>query len=172
MGASWFALLYFVGGLGGALGSILLNRGDVLSVGASGAIMGVLTSALVLSFHIACYDRRKRIRWVSLRILVPALLPVTAAAGGGIDYSGHLGGVIAGLLMGYLLLIFWAEQEPSPPRRPLMAGFAAGIGGFSLLIFVLAAVLPTSAPAEAATPGLIPIDDLPQSALGERRPRR
>ena len=77
--APWFLAIYLASGVGGSLFSAVLNPGGPVSVGASGAIMGLLGASLVLSFHAAAKGRRARLRWVSLRLLIPALLPTSRA---------------------------------------------------------------------------------------------
>ena len=61
--------------MGGSLFSALLNPGGPVSVGASGAIMGLLGASLVLSFHAAAEGRCGRLRLLALRLLIPALPP-------------------------------------------------------------------------------------------------
>src|SRR5262245_36217348 len=51
VGRAWLAALFVVGGLGGALMSLALNPSNLVSVGASGAIMGLFAAILVLSYH-------------------------------------------------------------------------------------------------------------------------
>jgi len=162
VGRRWFAAIYLVGGVGGCLGSIFLNEHSVLGVGASGAIMALLACTLVMSFHIACYDRRVRMRSLSLRVGVPALLPLSHA-GGHVDYSAHFGGAIAGVLMGYLLQVVWSENEDRPPLRPYAGAVAWAFGAISLAAVATVALLPASLFIERLTPGLAPPDDLPQT---------
>jgi rhomboid protease GluP len=159
VGSGWFALIYVVGGICGALTSIGLNPHGIVSVGASGAIMCVLSSCLVLSFHAASAERRKRMQMLSIRVMIPALLP-TSSAHGHVDYSAHIGGVVAGLVLGFALQILWDEKAERPPFETpaLRTGLAGGACG--LLALGLAAALPSSAVA-VGTPGLIPLDDTP-----------
>ncbi len=159
VGSGWFALIYVLGGICGALTSIGLNPHGVVSVGASGAIMCVLSSCLVLSFHAASADRRRRMQMLSLRVMIPALLP-TASSHGHVDYSAHIGGVVAGLVLGFVLQIVWDEKVERPPHEGLALRTGLAGGACGLLALGLATALPTSAVA-VGTPGLIPIDDVP-----------
>lgn len=159
VGSGWFALIYVLGGICGALTSVGLNPHGVVSVGASGAIMCVLSSCLVLSFHAASTEQRRRMQMLSLRVMIPALLP-TASSHGHVDYSAHIGGVVAGLVLGFALQILWDEKQERPPHEGLAFRTGLAGGGCGLLALGLATVLPTSAVA-VGTPGLIPIDDMP-----------
>ena len=49
IGWRWFAAVYTVGGIAGALGSIALNERSIVSVGASGAIMAVMACAAAMA---------------------------------------------------------------------------------------------------------------------------
>jgi membrane associated rhomboid family serine protease len=74
IGIGWFAAIYFTGGFCGAVLSMLLNGPDMLSVGASGAIMATLAALFTLSFH-AGARRVNLMRRVALRM---AVLPLTS----------------------------------------------------------------------------------------------
>lgn len=141
VGPSWFAALFVVAALGGAAGTLAVNPPNILSVGASGAIVGLLATAFVCSFLFEGVQLRRRMQKISLRFLVPslvpALLPVSAASGTQIDYGAHIGGAIAGVAMGFLLSEMWPETSPRPPLRRLaaaiaIAGSLAAAAGFLL----------------------------------------
>lgn len=93
--------VYFVSALGGSILSIALSPGP--SVGASGAIFGLM-GAVVLILHRhrnTLYVRDKRIGvviavWAGYTFLLGAINPM-------IDNGAHLGGFIAGALVGPLL---------------------------------------------------------------------
>src|SRR5882757_315074 len=51
IGRGWFALIFMVSALGGVAGSLLGNLPDLPSVGASGAISGLIGALFVVSFH-------------------------------------------------------------------------------------------------------------------------
>src|SRR5258706_4664203 len=119
IGHAWFAALFVVGALGGAAGSLAANSPNVLSVGASGAIMALLAAALVCSFMFESAQLRRRMQNVSLRFLVPslapALLPLGAATG--TDYGAHIGGAFGGGAPGFFLrrLLPPGFFRPPPP---------------------------------------------------------
>lgn len=51
VGRGWFGAIYVIGGLGGSLLSLALTPASIVSVGASGAIMGLFAAMLVASVH-------------------------------------------------------------------------------------------------------------------------
>jgi rhomboid protease GluP len=111
-GTRRFLLIYFASGLIASLASAWWNQGP--SVGASGAIFGIL-GAMIFSI-------RRSPRWrndpfgrsiVTQGVfLILANLVITWTVPQ-IDKAGHIGGLVAGLLLGALL-----PQRPEPPRPP------------------------------------------------------
>ncbi len=94
-----FLAVYFLSGLGGALGSILFTRG--LAVGASGAIYGLLGAVLALS-----RQSRKTVDGLNYFTILMIVLTGLALgfAGTGIDNFAHIGGFVTGFLLSYLYL--------------------------------------------------------------------
>jgi len=166
IGASWFAALFVIAGLGGAVGSLALNSSRIVSVGASGAIVGLLAAAFVCSFMFESEQLRRRMRKVSLRFLVPsllpALLPLSAAGGSQVDYGAHIGGAIAGAAMGFLLSESWPESSARPAFERFAAAFAAAGTLAAALAFAFIAVhFSDYASAATARPVLMPQGELP-----------
>jgi hypothetical protein len=128
IGRAWLAALFIISGIGGSLMSITLNPPTAPSVGASGAIMGLLAAMFVFTFRQSSGAGRWAERLNLLRFIIPALLP--AAAEKHIDVAGHLGGAIAGAIVGILIVAAWPRNLALPRLRPLAAGIAAA----SLLI--------------------------------------
>ncbi|MGE3800212.1 MAG: rhomboid family intramembrane serine protease [Candidatus Kapaibacterium sp.] len=115
MGHWWFLTFYLVTGLAASGAHILLNQGSTVpSVGASGAISGVLGA------YIVSFPKNRVMVWVFFSLIaVPAWLMIgfwaaeqfLATAGtiarteqttGGIAYAAHAGGFIAGVLLGLI----------------------------------------------------------------------
>ena len=142
IGWGWFLAVFFVSALGGDLVSIYSQDPHMMGVGASGAIMGLLAAMLVCSFHIAAKGQQIKMRWLALRIMIPALLPLggDGSAHGGlvIDYSAHMGGAAVGVAMGLLINALWPQGEPRPVLRPAaewlgVAGLAATVVAFTMV---------------------------------------
>jgi len=120
LGASWFIAIFAISALGGSLGSLAQNDPQLVSVGASGAISGLLASALIVSSRIDDPVLRRRMQMIAARTLIPAILPayISASANHGhVDYGAHMGGAMAGAVAAVLLNITWNSKI----RRPGLA---------------------------------------------------
>lgn len=109
-GTRRFVLIYFATGIAASITTLLHNSGA--SVGASGAIFGIL-GALITSIRRSPRFRNDRwaksviqqlLFWVVINIVIGISVPQ-------IDMAAHLGGLVAGLLLGALL----PHHEPPPP---------------------------------------------------------
>lgn len=108
-GSRRFALVYFVTGLTASVASALFTGG--IAAGASGAIFGVL-GALIVSirrsprFRQAAWSRglvQQLMLWAGINIVIGFSMP-------GIDNSAHIGGFVAGLILGLA-----PHRLPPPP---------------------------------------------------------
>jgi rhomboid protease GluP len=137
VGRVWFLALFVIGALGGSLMSLAVNPATLTSVGASGAIMALFASILVLSLRLPQGAERMRVQTRSVRILIPSLLPLATTAGGmQIDYGAHIGGALIGGAAGLLLLRTW----PSDRRLPRFPGVARAVAVVGLLAVVASSV--------------------------------
>ena len=162
IGPRWFLGLFVIGGLGGGIASILLNEQDIPSVGASGAIMGVLGAAFLCGASARSGPKGRKMQTWALRLILPSLIPM--AADSHTDFAGHLGGVLSGLVVGVLLLMSWPRGED----RPAFGAAAAGIGALGIVIGLFSFVLfaghaGNAAVAAASHNGLIPDEQMPQN---------
>lgn len=99
-----FLVFYLTSGVAGFLLS-LWWKPFILSVGASGGILGLIGVLIGASFHHGSLGRALRgqlLRWV-IYILIFGLLPFFA-----VDNAAHIGGLGMGLLLGYVV----PEGEP------------------------------------------------------------
>ncbi len=100
-----FLVIYLVSGIGGNLLSLaykVVNMEWVVSLGASGAIFGLdgLLLALVL------FTRRKLINVTPARVVLMICLSLYSGfTGGNVDNMAHIGGLLAGFLLGMVLSI-------------------------------------------------------------------
>ena len=111
-----FATLYLVAGIGGSLGSVIWNP-NVFSVGASGAIFGIV-GALIASFYLGEFSMRGQITGgtITSLLIFSAYSLVRGATSSGIDNGAHVGGLITGLILGALIAKV-APDHDNPLRR-------------------------------------------------------
>jgi membrane associated rhomboid family serine protease len=105
VGRGWLSLIFVASALAGTAGSLMGNPHGVVSVGASGAITGLIAALFVASFDPEA-DASQTISRLktSLFFGVPALLPLAFGASGNVDYFAHAGGALAG---GALAIMPW-----------------------------------------------------------------
>jgi rhomboid protease GluP len=161
IGRRWFFSLFVIGALGGSLLSLALNAPSVVSVGASGAIMGLLAAAFVCSFRYPPGALRTQIQMTSLQVLIPSLIPLAVSrTGQQVDFAGHLGGALAGAAAGLAMLKTWRSDSAVPGFTPLATAISiAGLAAFGLAFVPIAREFP-SYTLDAL---LIPDDQLPKS---------
>jgi len=141
VGRAWLAATFVVSGLAGSFAALALDPAAEPSLGASGAIMGVLTAAFICSYHPHAAALRRGIQIVCAIEVIPALIPFSRIEGGPqIDYNAHGGGFLAGLVVGFVMRALWPIDEVHPGHRR----FASGIGwaglalaGFSFVMIAL-----------------------------------
>lgn len=127
-----FAALYLLSGLGGSLAVMLWAYADpssilVPTVGASGAIFGVLGAMLVAY-------RAARINITSLLVLVAINFGIGLIPGASISWQAHLGGLLVGAGTMWALL---ALRGSSPRNRTLaLVGITAVLVLASFAFFV------------------------------------
>ncbi|HEY4941549.1 MAG TPA: rhomboid family intramembrane serine protease [Rhizomicrobium sp.] len=160
IGPRWFAGLFAIGALGGAIASLCLNPADIPGVGASGAIMGVLGAAFICGSSARSGPKGRKMQTWALRLILPSLIPF--AGDSHTDYGCHLGGLLSGLSTGVVLLLSWSRGE----ARPAFNNFGAGLGATGLAVGLLALALFAGKPGNAAVvanaaSGLIPEAELP-----------
>jgi membrane associated rhomboid family serine protease len=121
LGKFWFIVMYFLAGIGGSVAHILVAQNSTIpTIGASGAISGVLGAYLIL------YPKAKVLALVPIIffirfIMLPAyiflgfwiflqlILGVGGTAGGaGVAYFAHIGGFVIGVIFG---LLFKKKQQ-------------------------------------------------------------
>ncbi|MEI9983355.1 MAG: rhomboid family intramembrane serine protease [Aliidongia sp.] len=140
IGRWWFLALFFIGGLSGSLTSLLLNPPEIVSVGASGAIMALLAAGYLCSFRLPWGAARNQAQMTMVSVLVPSLLPLaTLQTGVHIDYAAHLGGAVSGGIAGLAMFRIWPLDQPLPRFRHLAAGLAIiGVASSGLSVALVA----------------------------------
>jgi membrane associated rhomboid family serine protease len=116
LGRLRFALLYFTSLLAGSLGALALTPTSP-TVGASGAVFGLMAAGLVVS-------RARGIDPWQSGILPLLLLNLLLTFRPGISIGGHLGGMVGGAIAAYLLAD-WGERQRSPSIGAIACGAVA-----------------------------------------------
>ena len=96
--------IYFLGGLTGNLLSLLLLEPNIPSVGASGAVFALFGAATI-------YARRSLSQSI-IGALIYAFFLLFLSSGPGVNNFAHIGGLVAGLVIGYLVAL-----KRKPERR-------------------------------------------------------
>jgi rhomboid protease GluP len=96
-----YLLVYFLGGLTGNLLSLLLLPLNIPSVGASGAIFAMFGACTI-------YARRALSQSI-IGALIYAFFLLFLSSGPGVNNLAHIGGLVTGLLVGYVLA---AKRKP------------------------------------------------------------
>jgi len=130
-GASKFVVFYLVTGVAGFLLSLFWNPFGT-SIGASGAVLGLIGVLIGASFHHGGLGKAYRgtlWRWV-IYILIFGLLPFFA-----VDNAAHIGGLVAGLALGYVVPEADSETVTGDKLWNVLALFSVIIiaGSFALM---------------------------------------
>jgi len=97
IGRGRFLVLYFTSLLGGSLGALAVSP-DSLTVGASGAVFGLMGGAVVIMRARGFDPMASGIpALIALNLLITFVFP-------GIAIGGHIGGLVAGVIAGYVLV--------------------------------------------------------------------
>ncbi len=129
LGRGRYLLLYFVSGLAGSAGALLLSP-ESLTVGASGAIFGILGAAFVLERQRTYVLGGSAVSIIALNLAFTLFIP-------GISIGGHLGGLAGGAL-GILALSRFGRGH-AVYGKPGLVGIAGllAVGVASILISFL-----------------------------------
>lgn len=120
-GHARYLLLYVVSGLAGSAGALVWSP-SVPTVGASGAIWGLMGAALILEWRRIYVFGGQALGLVVINLALTFLIP-------GISRGGHIGGLIGGAAAA---LVFLALR-----RSPTLATLAvAGVGVLSVAVAV------------------------------------
>jgi membrane associated rhomboid family serine protease len=96
LGRLRFTVLYFLSALGGSVAVWLLSSPGSATLGASGAVLGLVGALLVIS-----RARNLDVTWIIGYVVVTALFSFTIS---GISWQGHLGGFLVGAATAWVFL--------------------------------------------------------------------
>jgi membrane associated rhomboid family serine protease len=124
IGHAKFLIFYLICGFAASAADILFKTNSIIpSLGASGAIAGVLGAYLILfpKRQIRVLMMRQIVNmpafmvlglWILLQIY--SQVSVAGAEGGGVAYMAHIGGFVAGVA---LIFLFGGRRTPAPDGR-------------------------------------------------------
>ncbi len=118
LGRARFLTLYLLSGLTASATIMWLAPLATLTVGASGAIFGLLGALLVVTVKVGG-DVRGVLTWIGLNVVFTFLIP-------NISWQGHLGGLVGGLAIGVALVY-------APAHRRLVWQ-SAGVAAVALVV--------------------------------------
>jgi membrane associated rhomboid family serine protease len=124
-----FLLIYFVSLLSGSFGALLLEP-NANTVGASGAVFGLMGAAIVVMRHRGIDPMSSGLPlWLGLNLLITFTIP-------NISVGGHIGGLVGGVLTAAVLF-----EVPDRVRLPgMVPALAAGALGVAAVIGSIAVV--------------------------------
>ncbi|MDX6699750.1 MAG: hypothetical protein QOE65_3147 [Solirubrobacteraceae bacterium] len=122
-----FLVLYFTSLLGGSLGALLINP-DSLTVGASGAVFGLMGGAVVIMRARGFDPMASGIpALIGLNLLLTFVFP-------GISVGGHIGGLVSGAIAAYVLVAVGDRvRSPLVPLAVCIA-LAAGLAVAAVMV--------------------------------------
>jgi membrane associated rhomboid family serine protease len=126
-GFFYFPIVFLISGITGSIFSLYLLP-EVTSVGASGGIMGLIGFILVLSIKLKSIPRNL-IKSILISIILVMIIGFSATEI--IDNAAHIGGLIAGLILGILLI---RKRDNMVPYKS--SGWIKTLGTLCLLILI------------------------------------
>jgi len=126
LGRTRFLALYLLSGLAGSVAVYWLSDPSSTTIGASGAVFGLMGALLVLAAR-AGGDVRTILFWLGANVAI------TFLGGSNISWQGHLGGLAGGLLVTFLVVAL--------RRNPRALGLALGGVGAGLALLGVARTL-------------------------------
>lgn len=122
LGRTRFMALYLLSALAGSTLVYLLSSPSSATLGASGAVFGLMGGLLVLAFKVRG-DVSQILLWIGINAVI------TVVARGFISWQGHLGGLVGGVLVAAVIVY--------APRSRRTAVQVAGLGALGLVLVAL-----------------------------------
>jgi membrane associated rhomboid family serine protease len=114
LGTWRFVLLYFVSGIAGSAGALALSGPFEVTVGASGAIYGIMGALLVLEYRATGTFAGQALALIVVNLAITFAIP-------NISIGGHLGGLAGGVLATFALAHFrYARQRSLGPALVML----------------------------------------------------
>jgi len=116
LGTWRYLLLYFVSGIAGSAGALLFSSQYAVTVGASGAIFGIMGALLVLEHRMTGSFAGPALGLIVINLALSFTIP-------NISWGGHVGGLVGGVLATFALVHFrYARLRSLGPALVLLIG--------------------------------------------------
>ena len=143
-----FLAVFFISGLAGSIASVAFSPFNSQGVGASGAIFGLIGAlGVYFGLHRSLFGARGNVQFWNIILIVVLNLGFGFSGILPIDNSAHLGGLIGGALIGYILCPRYTLGEWELPNVRGLANTNSGslpwiaTGVFTLVIIAIFLVL-------------------------------
>ena len=120
LGRARFVALYLVSGIGGSATVMLLSDANGQTVGASGAIFGLMGALAVIALKVRG-QVQSILGWIGLNLVFTFTIS-------GISWQGHLGGLVSGAVLGVAM-----AYAPRAKRSAVQWTAVGAVLVFSLL---------------------------------------
>ncbi|MDQ6687711.1 MAG: rhomboid family intramembrane serine protease [Actinomycetota bacterium] len=127
LGRARFLALYLLSGLTGSVAVMWWSGVHTQTMGASGAIFGLLGGLLVVALKVGA-DTRQILMWIGINAVFTISLRST------VSWQGHLGGLVGGALIAALI-----SYAPRERRRSVQWGGLAAVLVVSVVLVVVRA---------------------------------
>lgn len=117
-----FLALFLIAGLGGAVASFTFSTINTISVGASGAIFGLMGALVVAGRHLRA-DITQVLVLIGINVVIGFLAP-------GVDWRAHLGGLLVGAAVAFVF-----SKAPRGSSQTLVQ-----VIGLAVIVLVLAGI--------------------------------
>ena len=120
-GRSRFLALYLISGIAGGLAYLYFGSFNAPAVGASGAIFGLLGGVFGFAIRRGTFSTRNPV--ISQLLLLTALNLFLGATIPGVSNTAHIGGLLGGLVFGYLMAPTVYSQKKLVATAPILLAF-------------------------------------------------
>ncbi len=123
LGSLKYGILYFISGIGSGIFVWLLSNPLTITVGASGALYGVMAGLFLMTFIKSSWFHPRSIRSIRMMVAINIFFTFASMIGdGSISVWGHLGGFVVGLIVIYVIMPKEPYNinriyRPRPPRE-------------------------------------------------------
>jgi rhomboid protease GluP len=120
-GRSRFLALYFISGIASGLAYLYFGAFNAPAVGASGAIFGLLGGVFGFAIQRGTFSTRNPV--ISQLLILTALNLFLGATIPGVSNTAHIGGLVGGLVFGYLMAPTVYSQKNLVATAPIASAF-------------------------------------------------